>query len=500
MTVLIFLFPFVVCFLIVFYLLCQRQKSPIPTNWPFFGTIPAALINIHRLHDYVTDVLAFSGGTFLFKGFWFAKMDALCISTPADIHYILSKNFPNYPKGKKFRKIFDILGDGVTNSDGEIWAFHRRTLTLLLKQPTFNTLVEKTVWNKVETGLLSVLDSHSGQGIETDLQDIFQRFGFDIICQLLIDYDPKSMSLEFPYIPCEKALSRVGEAIFCRYMLPPKVGKLQRLLRVGNEKKLSDACKIIDKFIYKHLAEKQKDFSNMKNEPKEESFNFLTAVTREFKDQSVTSSEPGKFLRDIVLNLIVAGRDTTSTTLSWFFYLLAKNPMAEDKIREEIETQLDKKINPIDWSKLVYLHGGLCEALRLFPAVPFQHKTPVQPDMLPSGYQVDHNTEIILCFYSMGRMESIWGKDCMEFKPERWFTTGGGIEHQPSYKFPAFNAGPRTCLGKQMSFIQMKIVAAIILYRYRMKLVEGHPVLPNYSFILEMMNGLKVRLTKRSEV
>lgn len=88
----------------------------------------------------------------------------------------------------------------------------------------------------------------------------------------------------------------------------------------------------------------------------------------------------------------------------------------------------------------------------------------------------------------------------MEFKPERWVTKGGGIKHQPSYKFPAFNAGPRTCLGKDISFTQMKIVAAVIIYHYHVELVEGHIVVPGDSMMLQMKNGLKVRLTKRTQV
>ncbi|KAK9059877.1 hypothetical protein SSX86_020581 [Deinandra increscens subsp. villosa] len=503
----VILFPIVFCFLILISYIHKRHNSIIPTNWPVLGTIPAILVNAHRLIEWATDLLAFTGGTILLKGPSFANMDMLCTSSPADIHYILSKNFPNYPKGDKFRKIFDILGDGVFNADGEIWEFHHRTLKPLLNHPTFNSLLKKNIWNKVEKGLLPLLDKNFRQGVEMDLQDIFQRFAFDIICESVLGYDPESMSLDFPYIPCEKALSHAEEAILVRHIMPARLWKWQRLLGMESEKKLSDACKIVDQFVYKHIAEKQNDSSNMNYEPLDEKFDFFTALTREVKDQSVTSSDPNKFLRDILLSLIVAGRSTTSSSLSWFFYHLAQNPIAVDKIREEIESQLDKEtgekfndMQELDLSKLVYLHGGLCEALRLTPPVPFQHKSPVQPDMLPSGHQVDGNTSIILCFYTMGRMESIWGKDCLEFKPERWFATGGGIEHQPSYKFPAFNAGPRSCLGKQMSFTQMKIVAAAIIYHYDVELVEGHPVLPSDSVILEMKNGLIVRLSKRTGV
>jgi cytochrome P450 len=110
---------------------------------------------------------------------------------------------------------------------------------------------------------------------------------------------------------------------------------------------------------------------------------------------------------------------------------------------------------------------------------------------------VHASTRMLCSLYSMGRMESIWGEDCLEFKPERWISEQGRIVHVPSYKFIAFNAGPRTCLGKDMSFIQMKIVASSIIWNYRVQVVEGHPVLPKISVVLHMRHGLKVRVTKR---
>ena len=146
----------------------------------------------------------------------------------------------------------------------------------------------------------------------------------------------------------------------------------------------------------------------------------------------------------------------------------------------------------------MYLHGALCESLRLFPPAALEHKAPMQPDILPSGHHLARNGKLILSFYSVGRMESVWGKDCLEFKPERWISPSGKIKHEPSYKFPAFNAGPRTCLGKEMAFAQMKMVAAAILHRYRIKVVEGHVVSPRDSIILQMKNGLRVSLTKIS--
>lgn len=95
----------------------------------------------------------------------------------------------------------------------------------------------------------------------------------------------------------------------------------------------------------------------------------------------------------------------------------------------------------------------------------------------------------------MGRMPAIWGKDCLEFKPERWITDKGGIKHEPAFKFPAFAAGPRSCIGKELGLTQMKIVAASIIQKFHLEAVDCQNVTPSHSIILSMKNGLRVRVT-----
>ena len=106
----------------------------------------------------------------------------------------------------------------------------------------------------------------------------------------------------------------------------------------------------------------------------------------------------------------------------------------ESKILKEIQTALnpnqDDSCIPFnkkeDLRKLVYLQAALSlEALRLFPPVALEHKAPLQPDILPSGHRVDKDSKIVLSFYSVARMENVWGKDCLEFRPERWITEKG---------------------------------------------------------------------------
>ncbi|PIN04524.1 Cytochrome P450 CYP4/CYP19/CYP26 subfamily [Handroanthus impetiginosus] len=488
-----FLIP--LCILFLSYLKIRtRKKSPAPTNWPLVGMLPGFLQNIHRIQDYITEILNHCGGTFVFKGPWFSKMNMIFTCDPANIHHIFSKNFSNYPKGPEFRKIFDILGDGILNADYELWEFNRKTTLLCMSNVKFRSFLERSIWEKVENGLFRVLDYYSKQGIAVDLQDIFQRFTFDNICKLVFNYDPGTLSVDLPCIPCEKAFNDVIEALLHRHFLPESVWKLQQWLKVGKEKKLFEARKALDEFIYPLLITNEGD--------QNDDFNLLATFRREFEEKNGSSAYSRHFLRDTSLSLMFAGRDTTSTTLTWFFWLIAKNHLAKTRICEEIEVILDKRwkfFNAEESRRLVYLHGALCESLRLFPPIALEHKAPMQSDTLPSGNNlVDRNMKVIISFYSTGRMEGVWGEDCLEFKQERWILAGGGVKQEPSYKFPAFNAGPRTCLGKEMAFIQMKMVAEAILCRYHIEVVEGHLVAPRNSMILQMKHGLRVKLCQKN--
>ncbi|KAK9130051.1 hypothetical protein Sjap_010538 [Stephania japonica] len=194
------------------------------------------------------------------------------------------------------------------------------------------------------------------------------------------------------------------------------------------------------------------------------------------------------------MNYMVAGRDTVSSALTWFFWLLSTNPTAEAKIVEELKAIALKKspseeipvFDTQELNKLVYLHGALCECLRLFPPVPYELKTCIEQDILPSGHTVHPKSRVLISLYAMGRTEEIWGKDCLEFKPERWVSSEGRIKYEPPYKFLAFNSGPRICLGREVAFTQMKLAVATLIYNYHFEVVQGHRVFPKNSIILHM--------------
>ncbi|EEF33140.1 alkane hydroxylase MAH1 [Ricinus communis] len=495
------IFLAVISFVVLRYLL---NTKGMPINWPVVGMLPDTIFNFHRIHERFAEVLEQNGLTFLYAGPWFSNVKILGTVDPANIHYVMSSNFANFPKGSEFSKIFNILGDGIFNSDSDSWKNQRKTAQALINHQRFHQFLVKTCRNMVEKGLLPVLEHVADQESVMDLQDIFQRFTFDITCILVTGYNPKCLSIAFPEVEFSKAIDDAEEALFYRHFCPEYTWKLQRWLGFGQEWKMEKAWKVLDDVSARFVSRKReqlKEGSILREDG--EGVDLLTS----YMSSEVESNGPqpeDKFLRDTIINFLLAGRDTTSSALTWLFWLVCKNPQVLSKIREEIKAKIpenqDEKcrmFNPQELNSLVYLHGAFCESLRLYPPVPFQHKAPLREDVLPSGHKVSPDMKIIFCLYSMGRMASIWGEDCLEFKPERWIT-GGKIKHEPSYKFLAFNAGPRTCLGKEIAFIQMKTVAAFVLNNYNVHLVEGQHVSPaTNSIILHMKYGLKVSVSRR---
>lgn len=473
--------------------------------------MPDLFLNVHRAQDYITEILQESGGTFEFKGPWFANMDMLVTSDPANVNHILSKSFSNFQKGPEFEKMFDILGKGIFNAECESWESPRKTIMPLINHQGFQKFVGITSWNKLEKGLIPVLELAAKSGMEVDLQQLFAKFTFDTTCLLVLGHDPASPGIDLPESPLGNAFADAEEAVFYRHVVPRTCWKIQRWLQIGAEKKLTKARENLHQFLATNISSKSENLEGINQTAISQDGGGLDLLARYMKAVGVLKEEnrtsdivSQKIWRDALLNLIFAGKDIKGAGLTWFFWLLASNPIEESMVRKEILSNLQVKegrwqfSNLEEMKKQVYLRGALCESLRLFPPVATQHKAPVNPDILPSGHSINPNTKTLLPFHAMGRMETIWGKVCWEFKPQRWISEQVGITHEPSFKFTAFNAGPRSCKGKEICFIQMKIVAVALLCRFHFHILEGHQTVPDNSVILHMRHGLKLKVSTTS--
>ncbi|KAJ4715538.1 Cytochrome P450 [Melia azedarach] len=454
--------------------------------------LTAALLNINQLHDKVAELLEKTNGSFSINGAWIAQKDMFLTSDPANVQHIMSTNFTKYHKGSEGRKRFDIFGErGLFNSDFEEWKHQRKMARAFINHQQFQQLMGKIVPEIIQTGLIPVLEHACEEEMVVDLQDLLKRSTFDFACMIATGCNPNSLSVKFPEMKFPDAIDDACEAILFRHLFPESLWKLQNWLGFGKEKKLADGWKTIDKFWEEKLKKSIENSSR-----NEEIYSLLNCYLTEHE---VTGPKPAEnVMRDNITGLIFATEGTTSIALTWFFWLISKNPSVETKIREEIAINFPDSIRLNELSKLVYLHAALCETLRLFPPVPFEIRIPLQPDVLPSGHLVNQNTNVFISAYAMARMTSVWGENCREFTPERWITGDGGIKHEPPHKFFSFNAGPRICIGKDIAFTLMKATAATIIRNYDIQVLKNHPVTYNLSISFRMKHGLLARVYKKS--
>ncbi|KAF8098515.1 hypothetical protein N665_0264s0019 [Sinapis alba] len=501
------------CFLILCYFLINKKhfgylvNKSYPWNWPVLGMLPALVLWSRRI-DALIWVLEKSNLTFLFKGPRFARMDALITVDPANIHHILTSNFSNYIKGPEFKEMVDVFGDPLFAVDSELWKNLRLSSQVILSRQGFQNLSMSVTTSKIKDVLLPIFSRFSEEGTVMDLQDVFRRFMFDISLVTITGSDPQSLSIEMPEVELAEAFDNAGEAIVFRFIIPRFLWKLQNRLGLGKEKKLIEAGETFDRVCAKYIAAKREEIIRSQgihhdhvHSDGESSEDFLTYYIKlDTSKYELLDPSDDKFLRDTILAIIMAIRDTTSSALTWFFWLLSKNPNVEAKIRQEINTNLLPK-SSIDrrefLNKLVYLHAAVYETMRLYPPLPFQRKTSIKSDVLPSGHIVNANSSIIFLIYALGRMRSVWGEDALEFKPERWISETGELRHEPSSKFLVFNSGPRTCSGKNLAMVTIKTIVVEILQNYDIKLVKGQKIKPKAHLNLLMKHGLRVTLTKR---
>ncbi|EER95538.1 hypothetical protein BDA96_01G544800 [Sorghum bicolor] len=494
----------ILCFLILYYRHLQSKKTShfVPIKWPVMGVLPGLAANIHHFHDWVTALLAGAGYTFRVNGLPGQRYFATC--DPANVRHIFTSNFANYPKGHEFVEIFDdFLGGGLFNADGESWRRQRVKAQMLMTAPRFRAFTASCSRDKAEKSLLPFLALAADEGRPCDLQDVFLRLSFDLTCTLIFGIDPACLQVTGlpPEVPFLRAADVALETIFLRHIIPMACWKLMRRLNVGPERKMAAARRTIDSFVAEMITRRRVD---KVNEGADLLSSFICHDDNTSDDDRRSTDES---IRDTTVNLLFAGRDGPGTGLSWFFYLVSKNPRVEQKLLGELSTVVVSSrsrdssmvtFQASELNKLVYLHAALCESLRLYPPVPFEHKVAAAADELPSGKKLKAGDKVLFFNYSMGRMKGVWGKDCMEFRPERWITEEGKLRHEPSYKFFSFNTGPRTCLGKELAFVQMKTVAAAVLWNFDVQVVPGHVVEPKLSLILHMKDGLLVRVHRRA--
>ncbi|XP_073277023.1 cytochrome P450 94C1-like [Primulina huaijiensis] len=412
-------------------------------------------------------------------------------ANPDNVEYILKTRFENFLKGKQFSAILgDFLGRGIFNVDGDLWRFQKRMASLELGRVSVRAYAFEILSKEIDSRLIPLLESVSGGKDELDLQGVFRQFSFDVICRFLFGLDPKCFELSLPLSNFALSFDLASKLSAERALnLSPIVWKIKRLLNIGSEQKLRQAIRIVNMLSQEVIRKRRKiGFLNQKD------------LLSRFMSTSTNIDE--KFLRDIVISFLLAGRDTVASTLTSFFRLVAHHPEVEAAMLAEADKIIGKNMELPSYEQikaLHFLHAAIYESLRLYPPVQFDSKFCLKDDLLPDGSFLKYGTRVTYHPYAMGRMEEIWGSDCLEFKPERWLKDGIFLQEDP-FRYPVFQAGYRVCLGQEMALVEIKSVAISLLLKFHVKLADSRHTIPRFSpgLTTTFRDGLHVLIRSRS--
>ena len=164
----------------------------------------------------------------------------------------------------------------------------------------------------------------------------------------------------------------------------------------------------------------------------------------------------------------MAGHDTTSASLAWFWYLLARHPEAERRVLAEVDAVLgDRPATYEDVPRLRYTEMTVRESMRLYPAAGFLFTREAVEDVEVGGYTLPRGSWLVISPYVLHRDPDLF-TDPEAFDPERF--APGRVDEIPSYAYLPFGGGPRICIGNSLATMEIVLVAATVLQKYRVLL------------------------------
>jgi len=334
-----------------------------------------------------------------------------------NIKAILATQFNDYGKGENFnRDWFEFLGNSIFSTDGQLWHDSRQ---LIRPQFIKDRLSDIHIFEKHVSFLIPMLGGH---GEVVDVLDLFFRFTLDASTDFLLGRsvdslhrDETEFATAFNYIQhFQSIVARLNDL---NWLLPRR--RFRREIKIMND--------FVEKYVDDALSLPPEELE--KRTKSDEGYTFLHAIVQYTRDRSV--------LRDQIVAILLAGRDTTACTLSWLFYEISSRPHIVQKLRQEIMDYVGPTNQPT-YDKLKamkYLQYCLNETLRLYPIVPFNVREALHDTTLPRGGGPDgmepvgvlKGTPVGYSTLAMQRRPDLYPPQSSgfppidEFVPERWY-------------------------------------------------------------------------------
>jgi enediyne biosynthesis protein E7 len=386
------------------------------------------------------------------------------LNHPTYARHVLSDNSANYRKGIGLIQAKRVLGEGLLTSEGEQWAAQRRTV-----QPALNRERVQRSAGVVTTAARAMTERWCAQPGQRDVLADLTGLTIEILERAVLNADlgpPQPLAKAFDVVQ-DQAMFEMTTLGTVPHWLP-----LPRQIRYRAARRVIDEA--VDRLIDQHMT----------RAPGEDLLSRMLAAHPHGKTDTS--------LRDQVVTILLAGHETTASTLSWVLHELSQNPMVARRVRAEADAVLGcRTACEHDPAALPYTTTVVEETLRLHPPVWLLPRRAIGPDRV-GDQLVTADSDVLICPYTLHRDAAFWDEPD-RFRPER-FASG---HRRTAYAYLPFGAGPRVCVGSYLGMLNAVLVTAVVTQRVELQPVSGHHVSAAAMLTLKPAGGLPLVVTAR---
>ncbi|MFF9864549.1 cytochrome P450 [Streptomyces sp. NPDC013953] len=401
------------------------------------------------------------------------------VNHPDHIRHILVEKGESYDKDAVlFRVVRPVLRQGlIANADMELWRRQRRMMAPHFTPRTVGNFAR----NMTDETALMLQRWERRPGDVLDVTDEIGQLALRIVNRSLFSAEVGATAQAF-----ERAFGTANAILgaFFRFPFPPLNVPTPRSRKL--HRAIDEMDTFVSTFIRARLAEET---------PAGEDADLLTLLLHSVDEEDGKGMDLEQ-LHHEVLNICIGAYETTTNTLSWAFYLLARHPEVEAKLQAEVDAALGGRSVPSfeDLPALPYTRMVIDETLRIYsPAYQFMRRAREEDTV--GGYRVPAHTNILVNSYFLHRHPDFW-EEPERFVPERF--TPEAIAARPKHVYTPFGAGHRICIGKHFALTELILVLATVARRYRLTLPDATTeVVPEALITLHPKGGIHLRLEER---
>jgi cytochrome P450 len=347
-------------------------------------------------------------------------------------HHVLVENWQNYVKGQAIRRVALLLGAGLMVSKGDHWKRQRRMIQPAFNHDAIGRAAKMII--AVNTELLRKWQLAAGSNDSVDVTRDVSRMSLEVVLRFIFDADYEAVSSHFDLLSQEPARNIEFATAF------RSLGK-----------------------IIREVIERRRKESGASSD--------VLGIMMDARDPQNGRLMEDAQLIDEILTLIVAGHETTASTLNWAWYLVSQHPDVEHRLSGELNAKKTSSeiSNP---SRFSYTGQVIDETMRLYPAGWVVTRKALRDDQL-GEYFVPAGTEIYVAPYFIQRHPALW-EEPDRFNPDRFRPENSKSRHRLA-TIP-FSAGPRNCIGEHFARLEMQIHLATIAQHLRLRYVQSKPI------------------------